>query len=106
LRYRTGPWVFTGVYYWAQNSYLNAKIESCQIATTATPRRRLTAASEADRIEQLRQLNQGSFLIDYTFNKHFDIYAGVTPSDIGGGLSSSFLQTGEVAVTSGFRVKF
>jgi hypothetical protein len=47
------------------------------------------------------ELNQGSFLIDYTFNKHFDIYAGVTMSDIGGGLPSGFLQTDDVGVASG-----
>ena len=51
-------------------------------------------------------LNQGSFLIDYTFNKHFDIYTGVTVSDISGGISSGFLQTSDVAVTSGLRLKF
>jgi len=52
------------------------------------------------------ELNQGSFLIDYTFDPHFDIYTGVTVSDIGGGLSSGFLQTNDVAVTSGLRLKF
>ena len=52
------------------------------------------------------ELNQGSFLIDYTFNPHFNIYAGVTVSDIGGGFSSGFLKTSDAAVTSGVRVKF
>ena len=52
------------------------------------------------------ELNQGSFLIDYTFNLHFNIYAGVTVSDIGGGFSSGFLKTSDVAVTSGVRAKF
>ena len=30
LRYETGPWAFTSAYYyWSQNSYLNAKTETC-----------------------------------------------------------------------------
>src|SRR5262249_14771293 len=30
--------------------------------------------------------NMGSFLIDYTFNKYFDVYAGVNYSTVDGGL--------------------
>ena len=51
-------------------------------------------------------LNQGSLLVDYTFNKHFDVYAGVTYSDIAGGLANGFLQDNNTAVATGLRLKF
>jgi predicted porin len=51
-------------------------------------------------------LNQGSFLADYRFNKHVDIYAGVSYSEVGGGLASGFLSSGIAAVVSGIRLKF
>ena len=108
LRYETGPWSFTGAYYyWAQNAYLNAKLETCQTVTNSYVKTPLNGGFGKQIAANCSgELNQGSFLIDYTFNKHFDIYAGVTVSDIGGGLSSGFLQTNDVAVASGFRVKF
>ncbi len=104
LRYETGPWAFTGAYYyWGQNAYLNAKSENCSTASSGKINNGFgkQIASNCS-----GELNQGSFLIDYTFNKHFDIYAGVTVSEIAGGLSSGFLQTNDVSVASGFRVKF
>ncbi len=51
-------------------------------------------------------LNQGSFLVDYTFNKHFDVYAGVTYSEISGGLASGFLQSNDATFATGLRLKF
>ena len=50
--------------------------------------------------------NQGSFLIDYTFNRHFDVYAGVTFTDQTGGLNSGFLEDNDVAVRHGVRMKW
>ncbi len=52
------------------------------------------------------ELNQGSFLIDYTFNRHFDIYAGVTFSEISGGISQGFLSDNNTTFASGLRVKW
>ena len=51
-------------------------------------------------------LNQGSFLIDYAFNKHLDMYAGVTFSEINGGLASGFLENNDTTFTTGLRVKW
>ncbi len=59
----------------------------------------------------------GSFLVDYTFNKHFDIYAGVSFADITGGFENSSAvsasnpvrQTpayGTTNVLTGLRLKF
>ena len=45
-------------------------------------------------------LNQGSFLIDYTVNRHLDLYAGVTFEDQTGGLNSGFLEDNLWAVVT------
>jgi hypothetical protein len=58
-----------------------------------------------DRVQLLRRLHSGSFLIDYTVNRHFDIYAGVTVADQTGGLNSGFLTDNSVASASGIRIK-
>ncbi len=72
--------------------------------------------------------NQGSLLLDYAFDKHFDVYAGVTYAIVDGGLAAGFPGTpcngsgqgscsgGEVpgtkssidtaAVVTGVRIKF
>jgi len=51
-------------------------------------------------------LNQASFVVDYAFTKHFDVYGGVTWSETTGGLNSGFLQSDNVGVVSGLRLKF
>jgi predicted porin len=50
--------------------------------------------------------NQVSFLIDYTFNKYFDVYAGVTFTELHGGLASGFLNSEIDSFASGIRLKF
>ena len=53
-----------------------------------------------------------SFLIDYAFNKHFDVYTGVSYSEISGGLAHSsfsndpYAATDNTTVVSGMRLKF
>jgi len=42
--------------------------------------------------------NQGSFLVDYTVNKHFDIYGGVTFADQTGGFNSGSLAENSVTL--------
>ena len=49
-------------------------------------------------------LNQGSLLADYQFNKHFDIYGGVSYSEAGGGLASGFLQSNTAVFVTGTRL--
>ncbi len=55
-------------------------------------------------------INQGSFLVDYIFNKNVDIYTGVTYSEAGGGFlagsASGYLNNSIAAVASGVRIKF
>ncbi len=51
-------------------------------------------------------LNQGSFLVDYPLNKHFDVYSGIGYSQVSGGLSSGFLSGNTTAFVSGLRLRF
>jgi predicted porin len=51
-------------------------------------------------------LNQGSFLIDYALNKHWDTYAGISYIENGGGLNSAYLNDNMVTFVTGMRLKF
>ena len=48
-----------------------------------------------------------SGLVDYTFTKHFDVYGGVSWSQVGGGLASGFIGgLDNTTVMTGVRLKF
>ena len=49
--------------------------------------------------------SQGSFLIDYTVNRRFDIYAEVTFDEQTGGLNRGSLADNSWAIASGARIK-
>ncbi len=112
LKYETGPWSFTGAYYyWNQNSYLTYSAEggtACAAATTSNIKKATAGTFIGNTVASncSGDFNQGSFLIDYTFNRHFDVYAGVSFTEISGGLSSGFLQNNDTTFASGVRVKF
>jgi predicted porin len=99
-KYETGPWSFTGAYYRLdQNSYI-ADNKTCAQKTAAVTVGQKVGSNCSG------TLNMGSFLIDYAFNKHFDVYAGVNYSAVDGGLSSGFLQTDEATFMTGMRLRF
>jgi predicted porin len=58
--------------------------------------------------------NEASFVVDYVFNKHYDLYAGVNYSDVTDGLANGFVGTtvgtsgseNQVTFMFGGRVKF
>jgi predicted porin len=50
--------------------------------------------------------DDASFVVDYKFNKHFDVYAGVNYSAIDGGLASGFLANDSASFVTGARIKF
>ncbi len=93
-------WSFTGAYYrYTQDEYINSKGKNCLNAAKAlvgnpTPPNCAGA------------LNQGSFLIDYAFNKHWDAYAGVSYMENGGGLNSAYLNDNMATFVTGIRLKF
>ncbi len=108
-KYEAGPWAFTGAYYWwHQNDYIYYNGNNCAVQTgkniAAVGTHQFVGSTVATNCSG--DLNQGSFLIDYTFNKHFDVYTGVTFSELGGGLASGFLQNNDTSVVSGLRIKF
>ena len=51
-------------------------------------------------------ISWGSFLVDYKFSKHFDVYSGVSVENLSGGIASGFLQNENISVASGVRLKF
>ncbi len=52
-------------------------------------------------------LNWESFVVDYTFNKHFDVYAGVSTSNVAGGYANGFTHDKETTnAITGLRLKF
>ena len=80
-------WSFTGAYYHIdQNSYKQDGA-SCPLGGASHP----WCAGTFD---------QGAFLIDYAFNKHLDVYGGVTYSIAENGLASGF--QGNPNVKAGF----
>ncbi len=82
-------WSFTGAYYHIeQNSYV-----ADNVACTA---------GGASRLQCAGAFNQGAFLIDYAFNKHLDVYGGVTYARSDDGLASGF--QGNPGVKAGFGV--
>jgi predicted porin len=112
-KFETGPWAFTAAYYWfGQNSFeeannIFASIPALKTGTVIGGCYHLVNAGAC-----AGDINQVSFLIDYTFNKHFDVYTGVSYQAVDGGLAHSFLTndpydaTNNTTVVSGLRVKF
>ena len=114
-RYEDGPWSFTGAYYFfSQNSYLtgatgvNAGGFANNTCVGATYNAVHNAAFVGTRVGAncSGDFNQGSFLIDYTFNRHLDVYAGVSFTELNGGLGSGFLQNNDTAFATGVRIKW
>ncbi len=100
VSYEDGPWRLVGAYYnWHQNSYLNTSFVGCTVSTAGVQSTNCSG-----------EVNQGSFLIDYTFNRHMDMYAGVTFSDINGGLATNgtvnYPTDNTWAFATGIRVKW
>lgn len=90
-------WSFTGAWYRiTQDAYTKSGV-ACPVSHaggTATPG---NCAGES---------NTASFLVDYVWNKHLDLYGGVAWSNILGGLSNGYLATENTTVTTGLRLKF
>ncbi len=87
-------WSFTGAYYHIeQNAFLGAVNKPA--AGTIQKAANTSGA-----------YNDGSFVIDYRFNKHFDVYAGVNYSALDGGLSAGYLNNSQTTVATGVRLKF
>ncbi len=90
-------WSFTAAYYHLdQPAFSSASILSSPQVGSPNQQKAYTAGSS----------NDASFVVDYQFNKHFDIYAGLNYSDIDGGLASGYLANENTSVVTGARLKF
>jgi predicted porin len=99
-KYEVGPWSFTGAYYhFDQNSWVTKSLAGTVSGCKAGPG--TTSSSNC-----AGNFDMGSFLVDYAFNKHFDVYAGVNYSVVEGGLASGFLATDSTLFMTGMRLKF
>ncbi len=104
-KYQTGPWSFTAAYYHIDQNSFRLNTGSCP-------------SGGASGLECAGNMNQGSFLIDYAFNKHFDVYGGVDYSVVNDGFANGFPGTpggtpagtatsvDQTTVMTGMRLKF
>ena len=100
-------WSFTGAYYHStQNSWTTPAWGRPVPRTLVAARRGLLCAGDFD---------EASFVVDYAFNKHYDLYAGVNYSRVTDGLANGFLGTtkdgttgseSQTTVMVGGRVRF
>jgi predicted porin len=104
-------WSFTAAYYHVnQNSYVADNKSCAQVGL-----------GPAGATQCAGHFDQASFLVDYAFNKHFDIYAGVnygraadglaaqyagTPSANGGAAKGTATSVDTTDVVTGMRLKF
>ena len=93
--YATGPWAFTGAYYHQSQDFYQATFGA-----------NAASCSNASAANCAGDTNFGSFVVDYTFNKHFDVYAGVSYSEVSGGMSSGYTHTDTTNAVTGLRLKF
>jgi len=116
VSYEDGPWRLVGAWYFLdQNSFLNTAtglVTGTNIAAntcagaTLNAQRSTTFVGTRVGSNCSGDLNQGSFLVDYTFNRHLDLYAGVTFMEQTGGLNSGFLEDNIWEVATGMRLKW
>ncbi len=104
-KYETGPWAFTAAYYHqTQNDWTN-QAGTCA-ANTATNKANKGFIGNTTASNCAGDLNQVSFIADYTFNKHFDVYTGVNFGEVTGGQASGFVNDNQTTVMTGARLKF
>ncbi len=103
-KYETGPWSFTAAYYHInQGSFLTgATPTACTNVPTVVSGVKVDGHSS----NCSGDYNMVSGLVDYTFNKHFDVYAGVGYSEVSGGLASGFINDNTTLFMTGARLKF
>lgn len=90
-------WTFSaGYYHIDQPAFSSASSLSSPQAGSPNQQKAYTAGS----------LDSGSFVVDYRFDKHLDVYAGVNYSTIDGGLASGYLANDDTTFVTGARLKF
>ena len=88
-------WSFSGAYYHLEQNHF--------IGVTTAP---LFGAPNEQAGNLAGATDDASFVIDYRFNKHYDVYAGINYSRIDGGLASGYLSNDNTSFVTGARLKF
>ncbi len=84
-KYETGPWSFTGAYYHISQS--DAALGVIGVAGLYANCSGSNVGLTADSLLCAGDFNEASFVVDYRFNKHLDVYAGVNYSQVTNGLA-------------------
>jgi predicted porin len=87
-------WSFTGAYYHVEQNAYSGTVSAPAAGTIQT------------KANSAGTYNDASFVVDYQFTKHFDIYSGVNCSTLNGGLASGYLNDNQFTVASGVRLRF
>jgi predicted porin len=110
--YEVDKWRFTGAYYWyGTGDYLKTTSGVVNNCAQETQVNRIAKAAGSGIGNPVGanchgDFNQVSFVADYEFTKHFDVYTGVSWTETNGGLNSTALQTEQLSVMSGVRPRF
>jgi predicted porin len=107
-KYETGPWAFTAAYYHlTQDAFLLNSAAGSTCAQQTNHNISVGAAGVKTGSNCGGNTDTVSGLVDYTFTKHFDVYGGVSWSQVDGGLSSGFIGgLDNTTVMTGMRLKF
>ena len=107
LRYALASgWSFTGAFYHATQNSWTVGLGTTGVDNIGCSKAGLLCAGD---------FNEGSFVVDYAFNKHYDLYAGVNWSEVTDGLANGFPGTtkdgttgseSQTTVMFGGRVRF
>lgn len=93
-KYDLGHWSFTAAYYHLSQDFYR----TATVTTSCSSNAHGNCAGDTNTV---------SGLVDYTFDKHFDVYTGVAWSNVSGGLSNGFVGgLDNTTWMSGLRLKF
>lgn len=106
---------FTGAYYYEYQNRFNAGPSGVTGITATTSGGSTCPLGGASKSNCAGNSNTASFVADYAFNKHFDVYGGVAYAAVDGGLASGFpnvptsganATVDTTVVMTGLRLKF
>lgn len=97
-----------GYYYLMQDAYLTSAAPGTNTCAYITAAHKADAAYVGSPAASNcgGDLHMGSFVAGYPLDKHFDLYSGVSYSQVSGGAGSGFLNNNMTTFVSGLRLRF